>query len=259
MHRSLLAITLVSLCLVATANEVLPAALAPAEESAALASAATMGMTIYRHDQAAAVATDAILSIQNDERVRGWVTEQQGKQIIVTFINDTPAALYRVPVTGGKAGPVVALEAPAALSAYELGAASARSAVLAAKYVPCSPRYNVVILPGATPAADWIAYLIPGTTKNDVVPIGGTYRFVVKDTKVISQRGFTHTCIALKTDPKAVALMITHLLDSVPTEAHVFWSMWAKKPLFVATAPGGTIWSVEGDRIKLIERKAAGN
>lgn len=261
MRRFLLAITLVSHCLIASAGEVLPAALPQAEESAALASAAATGMTIYRHDHAAAVATDAVRTLQKfreDKRVRGWVTEQQGKHIVVTFLSDTPAALYRVPVSGGKAGAVVVLETPAPLSAFESGAAAARSAVLASKFMPCSPTYNSVILPGAAPAEDWVAYLIPGTTKNDVVPIGGTYRFVVKDAKVIAQRGYTRTCIALQTDPAAVGLMVTHLLDAVPTEAHVFWSLWARKPIFVATPPGGTIWSVDGDKINLVERKGAG-
>jgi len=53
------------------------------------------------------------------------------------------------------------------------------------------------------------------------------------------------------------ALMITHLLDPIPTEAHVFWSIWAHKPLYVATPPNGTIWVVEGSKIRLVERKPA--
>jgi hypothetical protein len=88
-----------------------------------------------------------------------------------------------------------------------------------------------------------------------VVPIGGTYRLETSGSSVISQRGFTRSCIALQSDTSAVGLMITHLLDPVPTEAHVFWSLWASKPMYVAT-PDGTLWIVEGGKIGLVERNA---
>jgi len=51
--------------------------------------------------------------------------------------------------------------------------------------------------------------------------------------------------------------MITHLLDPAPTEARVFWSLWAGKPMFVATPPDGTMWKIENGGIELAERKTA--
>jgi hypothetical protein len=260
MLRRLLAASLATFCLCASADKTLPAELPPTEESAALAAAISVGSTIYRHDQAASVATDAALALRKfkkDKRVEGWVTEQRGDRFVVTFLDSTPAALYRVPVTGGVAGEVEILEAPAPLSAYESGAASARSAALASKFQPCAQTYNSVVLPGSNASEDWVVYLLPGTTKKNIVPLGGTYRFSIKDAHVTSQRGFTRTCVALQTDPKAEALMVTHLLDPVPTEAHVFWSIWAKKPIYISTPPGGTLWSVDGDKIRLVDRKAA--
>lgn len=129
---------------------------------------------------------------------------------------------------------------------------------MASAIEPCSKNYNSVVLPsGATPGTDWNVYLLPGTTKHNVVPIGGTYRMEIDGAKVVSQRGFTRTCIALQSEPEAVGLMITHLLDPIPTEVHVFWSLWAKKPIYVATPPNGTIWIVDGNKIGLVERKAA--
>lgn len=256
--RLILAAILAVACTSTRADEALPTTLSPADEAAKIASAQTAGSAIYLHDQAASVATDAALAIpefKRDNRVKGWVTEQHGADIVVTFLDSTPAAIYRVVVSNGKAGPVAALDAPIALTAYEAGAAQARSAAAASQFEPCSNSYNSVVLPGKSPAEDWVVYLLPGTTKNDVVPIGGTYRFSVKDSRVVSQRGFTRTCIALATDPKAEALMITHLLDPVPTEAHVFWSLWAGKPIYVATPPMGTIWAVQGDKIRLVARK----
>ncbi|HSX60314.1 MAG TPA: hypothetical protein VLF18_08955 [Tahibacter sp.] len=260
MLRQLLAVSLALAGSCAFAEGRLPAELPPAEESAALAAAASTGATIYRHDQAASVATDAARAVRKfkkDKRVKGWVTEQRGDAIVVTFIDSTPAALYRVPVTQGVAGEVEIAEAPAPLSAFESGAASARSSALASTFQPCATTYNPVVLPGSNASEDWIVYLLPGTTKNTLVPLGGTYRFSIKDNQVASQRGFTRTCVALETGPNVEALMVTHLLDPVPTEVHVFWSLWARKPIYISTPPGGTLWSIDGDKIRLVERKAA--
>jgi hypothetical protein len=262
MIRYIFVVALAFFSLAASADEPLRKELPPDQEASALKAAEATGVAIYRHDQAAAVATDAAFKLpefKNDKRIKGWITEEQPNQIVVTFIDQTPAALYRVTVSkDGVAGPVMKLETPVTLTPYEAGAAAARAAALASKFQPCSEKYNSVVLPSTDATENsWTVYLIPGTTKNNVVPIGGTYRVEVSGSNVVSQRGFTRTCIALQTDPRAVGLMITHLLDPVPTEAHVFWSLWAKKPMYVATPPNGTIWIVEGTKIKLFERKAA--
>lgn len=262
MIRQILALVLSAASLSTFADDALPKELPPDQEASALRAAENSGVAIYRHDRAAAVATDAALKIRQfkkDKRVKGWITEEQGGQINVTFIDQTPSALYRISVSGnGAAGPVTVLEEPAPLSAYESGAAAARTAALGSKFQPCSDSYNSVVLPSAGSTENsWVVYLLPGTTKHNVVPIGGTYRVEVSGSAVVSQRGFTRTCIALQTDPKAVGLMITHLLDPTPTEAHVFWSIWAKKPMYVATPPNGTVWAVDGNTIRLVERKAA--
>ena len=262
MSRYLLPLVLAVCCLSVSAEEPLPKELPLDQEATALRSAESTGLSIYLHDRAAAAATDAINhgQFKGDKRVRGWVTQEQQGQIVVTFIDQTPAALYRVAVSSnGVAGPVTALENPTPLTSYESGAAVARAAALASPYRPCAATYNSVVLPLPSATSNsWAVYLLPGTTQNDVVPIGGSYRFTVSGSKIISQRGFTKTCIALHTGPNVAGLMITHLLDPIPTEAHVFWSLWAKKPIYVATPPNGTIWDVEGNEIKLVERKATG-
>lgn len=259
MIRYFLAVALALGCLAASAQEALPKALPPDQEAASVRSAEITGLAIYRHDHAAAVATDAALKLRafkKDRRVKGWITAGQQGRIIVTFIDQTPSALYRVVVSeDGVAGPVTTLESPTPLTDYESGAAAARAAALASKFPPCSSSYNLVVLPSAETNGNWVVYLLPGTTKANVVPIGGTYRLETSGSSVISQRGFTRSCIALQSDPSAVGLMITHLLDPVPTEAHVFWSLWASKPMYVAT-PDGTLWIVEGGKIGLVERNA---
>ncbi len=228
-------------------------------------------MDIYRHDRAAWVATDAAFKLpgfKDDKRHAGWITEEKQGQIVVTFIDRTPSALYRVVVSSdGVAGPATALEPPAPLSDYELGAARALDAASSTKFMRCTERYNPVVLPSSDPASNrWIVYLMPASTKKNVVPLGGSYRVEVNGAEVSSQRGFTNTCIALNTDfdaaaasklpagSKPVALTVTHLLDAVPTEVHVFWSLWAKMPMYVMVAPFGSLWSVDGNRIKLEAR-----
>ncbi|MDR0233762.1 MAG: hypothetical protein LBI31_03025 [Zoogloeaceae bacterium] len=253
-------IALALFCFTASAEEPLPGELPPDQEAAALKLAETTGSAIYRHDQAAAVATDAALKLRQfreDKRIKGWVTEERQNRIVVTFIDQTPAALYRVTVSNkGVASPVATMKTPTPLTPYESGSAAARSAALTSKFQPCSKNYNSVVLPAADGSeGSWAVYLLPGTTERNIVPIGGTYRIMVNDSTVISQRGFTRSCIALQTDPNAAGLIITHLLDPIPTEAHVFWSMWAKMPMYVSTPPNGTVWVVEGNHIRLLERQ----
>jgi hypothetical protein len=78
-----------------SAEESLPKELPPEQEVAAIQSAETTGLSIFRHDQAAAVATDAAFKLRafkKDKRVRGWITEERDGQIVVTFkiIGDRP-------------------------------------------------------------------------------------------------------------------------------------------------------------------------
>ena len=251
------AVVLAFCSLTTSADEPLLKELTPEQEDLAIKAAETTGMAIYRHDQAAAVATDAAFKLhqfKEDKRLNGWITEEQSDQIVVTFIDKTPAALYRIIVSkDGVAGPAMALETPAKLTSYEAGAVAALTAALASKFQLCSKKYNSVVLPSSD--ASWVVYLIPGTTNNNVIPVGGAYRIDVSDSNVISRREFTRTCITLQDDPKAFGLIITHLLDLIPTEIHVFWSLWAKKPLFVST-PNGTTWIVDGDKITLADCKA---
>jgi hypothetical protein len=158
---------------VGCAAESLPQELPSQEEQAALGSAEATGLTIYKHDHAAAVATDALgaLSIlKSDKRVGGWITEEQGEVILVTFISgdakEAPGAVYRVSVSkeGEVTGPSQELKTPQALTELESGAAAAR--VFAAQYSfqPCTEHYNTVVLPADSSASpNWVVYLIPGT------------------------------------------------------------------------------------------------
>lgn len=256
----------------AHAQEETPAPVGDAQVTKALLDAEATGRAIYLHDQAAAVASDAVTGIKSFRedgkrgRLGGWITEQREEGIVVTFVSSEPVprARYRVTVSadGHVVGDAVALAEPAALTEYELRAARARTTASTATFEPCSRTYNTVVLPAANDASGWTVYLLPGTTQHGIVPIGGSYRLDIDASgeNIIEQRPFTRTCIALERPPEdeareTVAMVITHLLDPAPTEVHVFWSLWARTPLYVATSEGN--WLIEASRISFVGRREA--
>ena len=97
----------------------------------------------------------------------------------------------------------------------------------------------------------------------DEVPLGGHYRFEVLDGKIVDSRTFTNSCISLPTGAddegnKPAGLTISHLLDPIPTEIHVFSTYAARVPIYVITSQNERIWvsEVSGgkSRVRLIER-----
>jgi hypothetical protein len=254
------------------AAESVPQELPPQEEQGALRRAEATGLIIYKHDHAAAVATDALLALdilKSDKRVRGWITEEQGEGILVTFISgnekEAPQALYRVSVSkeGEVTGPPEELKMPQVLTEFESGAAAAR--IFAGKYSfqPCAEHYNTVVLPADSSApANWVVYLIPGTQDALRIPLGGAHRLELDATAqhLINERGFTRSCLVLG-DPKAdtkrrpVMLVATHLMDPVPTEIHVYWNLSSGIPLDILTPPHGTAWAISKGRISLLQRR----
>jgi hypothetical protein len=259
---------------VGSTAESVPQELPPQEEQAALHSAEAMGLSIYKHDHAAAVATDALGALgilKSDKRIRGWITQSQGEGILVTFIsgdaNEVPQALYRVSVSnaGEVTGPPQELKVPQALTESESHAAAAR--LFAAKYSiqPCAEHYNTIVLPADSSASpNWVVYLIPGTQDALRIPLGGAHRLELDATAqhLLSERGFTRSCVILG-DPKAdakkrpVMLVATHLMDPVPTEIHVFWNLWSEIPLDILTTSNGTVWNISKGHISLVQRRGA--
>jgi hypothetical protein len=201
------------------AADSVPQELPPQEEQEVLRRAEATGLTIYKHDHAAAVATDALGALgilKSDKRVRGWITESQGEGILVTIIsgdaNEIPQAIYRVSVSkdGDVTGRPEELKVPQALTEFESGAAAAR--IFASKYSfqPCAEHYNTVVLRADSSAtANWVVYLIPATPDALRIPLGGAHRLELDATAqhLISERGFTRSCVVLG-DPKKRPVML---------------------------------------------------
>ena len=256
MYRFLLALALAGACASACAQD----AAAPTEqESEALASAAARGVALWRLDRAA-TAADVVArderKFRKDERVAGFVTREDGDAIVVSWVDATPAALYRVRIgADGVASELEALETPAALTPDETAQAKARAIAIPLVPPSCTDSYRTVALPAGD--ARWSVYLLPATTKEQSVPIGGSYRIDVADGKVAAQRAYTKTCVALDTKPGTVATMVTSELDPLPTDVHVFWQLWSKTPMYVSTQRG--LWAIQEGHATLLERPKTGH
>jgi hypothetical protein len=255
------------------AAESVPQELTEQEQQAALRKAEAVGLAMYRHDHAAAVATDALAAIgltKPDKGVRGWITEEQGNGILVTFVSgdaNQPQALYRVSVSekGEVSGPPQELKVPETLTGLESAAAAARSFAVKYPLQRCADQYNTVVLPADSSASpNWVVYLLPATTDSLRIPLGGAHRLELDATgqHLIGERAFTRSCVVLG-DPKGdtkrrpVGLFATHLMDPVPTEIHVFWNLWSGMQLDIATISNGTVWDILKGKISLVRRGAA--
>lgn len=247
-----------------------PAARMSAEESAGVEAAAGRGQLLFELDQAAWLTTDDMIarfSGRKDMPIKGWVIERaaSGGGYAVIYFGDGaagPVAWYAGAVRGGKvvAGEIFPEGNRPLLSPAQIRLKEAADVARAfTGYRPCTPtRFNVAIVPPTTADGPIEAYLLSGQTERGVYPVGGHYRLRISGGKVVSHRRFMNSCmnVDLRANPKQGVpqmLVLTHLLDPIPTEAHVFVSTWMKKPIFVMTK--ARAWTVDGPRIRPVKRK----
>ncbi len=257
-------LAILSASLPVTAATVVPKGFSAEQLQLALDSAETKGAALFRHERAASIALAHVMKLREfkgDKRVTGWVTEEKDADMLVTFIGgregEQPLALYRVTVgEKGKVASALRLKAPETLTDYESGATAARRLALSSGYESCSEKYHAVAIPTETGAdRTWAVFLLPGATKPNAVPLGGTHRV---DTdwyaeNVLAKRAYSRSCAAIEYDNTAAALYVTHPLDPLPTEAHVFWSLWANKPLIVNTSADDLMWAIEAGQIRQLD------
>ncbi len=232
------------------------------QEVKAAESIGALGKKIYLHDRAASVASDELKTLKDKgtSQIRSWVTEEKSGEIAVTFINDTPAAIYRAVVgaDGKLARPIAVFNTPQALTPFEAGAAAARKIASAASFERCAKIYNPVVIPASNNAGlEWAAYMLPAPASGDVVPMGGAVRIETDGQRITAQRAFSRSCSSLRAGTDVAALMTSHLLDPAPVETHVFWSLWSRRPVYIAIPATGAVWEVNSDKIALIQRSGA--
>lgn len=224
------------------------------------------GRLIYAYDQAAWHSTD---EMQRDvppaelPKTGGWVVEPHDDLLRVTYYSSdsgTPAAFFSADMRGSTVVRTHVFKSgdDRALSARASRMAEARSA--AAKNIPsgfCTsgPPNNVVLAPSA--ASDPVpVYFLTSQVKTGEYPFGGHYEFdVASDGSVSEPRLFSRSCLNMSPPPNVPQAMaaVTYPLGSVPSEIHVWLSLWMGRPLLVATGPD-RLWMVTNGHIELSDQ-----
>ncbi|WP_157218773.1 hypothetical protein [Flavisphingomonas formosensis] len=243
-------------------------------EASAIEQASRRGALIYAYDQAAWHGADDMRTKIDDPAsvLGGWIVDGPAEAPELIFFDkdeDDPKAVY-----------VARFRDDQLVSSQLLGSkddrtlndlrkrmikalATAKSAFAASGKPLCSDQpFNSVVVPPEKPGGPILVYLLTPQTTFQSVPFGGHHLIAVtSDGKAGPIRDFTKTCLDMPlrdgNGGKPAALAITHLLDPTPTEIHVFTSLTTRMPIFVSTTQNDKLWSVEGTRIRLVDRKPA--
>lgn len=237
-----------------------PAAAQPSVEAQAAANMAR-GDLLYAYDQSAWHVTDAALKVipkASMNLLRGYIVTPAHDGYRTTFYGGEPGRHFRVYtavwVNRSIARPeLLAPDRRIPVTADEERLIAAKTFALSNldQLQKCSTgKLNSAVIPGATPQDPVSVYILTPASRSNAIPMGGHHRIDVKDGAVISQRKFTNSCIELERalpsgkQGQPVAMMISHLLDPVPTEIHAFAVHSAGLPMYV-TMPGGALYSVQ--------------
>lgn len=215
-----------------------------------------LGTLLYEYDQSAWHVTDAALAAMPNaikSQSRGYVTTPARNGFRTTFygLDGTKYyPIYSAVWTGSKIEDERRFAGNDNLSAEELRLIEDRRVALAGagELVMCSKaRPNIIVVPDGSDPALTHVYVLTPQTSNGHFPAGGHHRIDVSGGKVVATRDFTKHCVDLEVpggDKKPVGLIVTHLLDPVPTEIHVFTVFATRLPLFVGV-PDGRLYGVE--------------
>ena len=245
-----------------------PPALA-SEQQAEMARVAARGRQIFAIARAGMLATQDMLSRVADPAaagISGWIAEPEGNAMLVTFYGDSesgPAAVYRARVLGGRAvsrETFLTGERPL-LTALAERLARARSASESDEQRACTNQpFNVVAIPPAAADGPIDIYRISAPASRSRLPLGGHFRSTVgAGGNVVETRAFSRGCLNVDVGEvppgsQAGPIAVTHLLDPLPTEIHVFLSLFSGRPLVIAAGDPTRLFMVAGDAIREIRR-----
>jgi hypothetical protein len=238
-----------------------------AEERQRLTAAGQRGILLFEIARAGQLTTqDMLARVTNptEAGITGWVaTPEANGSMTVVYYADTPAgpvAVYRGQVTGNRIASrevFTGADRPA-LTPVQRRMAAARAAVANLDRQPCGGTFNVFVIPPAAADGPVDVYKLSPQTQRGKFPLGGHFlATVAADGTVSAPRAFTNRCVDLDA-PTALAnaqprpLAVTHLLDPLPTEIHVFLSLWMNRPLLVATGEPERLWTVSRGRIGMV-------
>jgi hypothetical protein len=230
---------------------------APADVAEQLALATATGRELHRRDMIAWWASDVAVpnfSPEELEHMRGWLLDADDPSAVHFLIEIDGELFTRLLVrcvgTGPEGCEPELLSEPAPIS--ERNRAQQRALASAAthpEFVPTSDRYNHVVIPAGD--SGWSVYLIAATVEPNLMMFGRHYRFSISPdgNQVLQWRAFTESALVveraqLPPDATLTAVAVSHLLDDVPTEMHVWAALNYHTPLAVVTGRD-TMWMID--------------
>lgn len=263
-----LAASLVGGCKRSGAGAAAPPALTAAERERALDEAARLGQAIYVDDAFSAKATDVVLENVATAALthRGWLTTRVPGGVRVDFYAPRGRGhdvVYRVTFSDAEPGGVFTRQDPP--EPLDPAREAMIRALALAQTVPfpaCRDRnYNFVILPAsAVGRRGWYVYLLAAHQTREEVVLGGHVRVHVAEDgrKVLGSFALSKGCMVedsrrLPEGATRASIMVSIRVAQVPLETHVYLSLLHRMPVGVLT-PDGTVWTVEGAKIRRVER-----
>lgn len=233
-----------------------------------------IGREIYILDKVSAIATDVLMAkVPNfrERNIAGYLPFREGgddlrpkaSYVVTFFTRDEPMRVaFEVRVKPDATPELAVFDPPKPALRSFAHMAKARQTAIAA--LPSRPQpLNPLILPAELLGEKgMLVYLIAGTTKPDVAIFGRHYRVLIPEQGGPPSYVMPLSKSILELPTKAAngssieALMVTHLLTDWPLETHVFVSLLTRKHVYVVTSAG--VWSVDGDRISLIDDQPPG-
>ncbi len=235
-----------------------------ADEAEDLAFASKRGAELFAYDRAAWVASDALMAELKDMprgKPAGWVVTPSAEGgLEVSFVADDQGTRYKFYVASVRENKVVATlfttRSNEGLTETQQAMLRARDVALEAERPSCQAQpFNTVVLPGRAGGGAMDVYLLTPQVDAAVFPVGGHTRVSVgADGAITAKHDFLNTCLALDTGeiPEGgtnAVYVVSHLNDPLPTEIHVFLSIWMQAPIVVAIGETKKSWIVQGTEI----------
>jgi hypothetical protein len=230
------------------------------QEMATIEKASRIGQELYEKDMRAAKASDLVLGAIKREDYpdfAGWVTHKHGKLYTVSFYEkkDNIYSVFADVEFDKNDKPTVVINPDRKLDETEISKIRARVSGLQRGFNSCSNRFNTIVMPSDNPDA-WDVYVLAATDEAGLVVAGGHRKIVVdkKTGEVLQQYAFSKSCLNIDKTPddlpagaEPAALTLTHIIDVLPAETHVYMSLLHDITFFVITDKG--MWNVTSGKI----------
>jgi len=247
-------------------RRLIPRAQQAEEDQAALETAVQRGRLLGAIARAGQIGTQDMLShvsSPDGAGISGWIAVPEANAVTVVFYaaaaNGTPpTSVYRVSIVGGRVTGretfLTGTRPP--LGTHEARMAAARAATDALDNHPCGgDDFNVFVVPPAAPDAPIDVYQFTPQTGRGAFPLGGHFKSTIApDGSVVASSAMSTTCANLAVPETAAGqephpLTVTDEAHPLPTELHVFLSIWTRHPLVVAAGEPRRLFAVTGDGI----------